>query len=189
MGRTDAVLLLILLFAALVGLMALGWHARGRSQAFLPPPAPDEDLTEVAGGVAVGPFPGVYVSTVLAGQPFERVVAHGLGSRSPVVVTRGVDGSWRLQRTGAPSFTIPGDRVQQVGTAPGMAGKVVGGDGLLVIRWTHGPDDTALDTGLRLDDPAHRALLVDTSDRHDPTVPTAPAPGATTRPLPPKETA
>ena len=41
-----------------------------------------------------------------------------------------------------------------------MAGKVVGGDGLLVIRWQHGPDSTELDTGLRMTSRADHDLLL-----------------------------
>lgn len=154
MERVVPVLILLGVFLGILSLMYLGWRARGARQADLPAPEADEPLELLDGGVAHGPIDAVYVSTVLADQPLERVVAHGLGTRSRARLSRGVGGSWRIEREGAPSFTIHGDQVLDVAAAGGMAGKVVGGDGLLVIRWQHGPDATALDTGLRL---AHRA--------------------------------
>lgn len=154
MDQLVPVLILAAVFAGILALMHLGWRGRGVRQSALPAPAPDAPVEQLDHGVDAGPFDAVYVSTVLADRPFERVVAHGLGTRSRARLTRGTAGTWRIEREGAPSFTIPGDAVTGVAAAPGMAGKVVGGDGLLVIRWQHGPDSTELDTGLRL---AHRA--------------------------------
>lgn len=150
MNRVIPVLLLVVLFALALTGMLLGWRRRGRSQQHLPAPAPDAPLEQLDGAPGEGPFDAVYVNTVLGERPLERVVAHGLGTRSPARLSRGAAGSWRIERTGAPSFTIPGDAVTEVTAAPGMAGKFIGGDGLLVIRWQHGPDATPLDTGLRL---------------------------------------
>ncbi|MCK2124895.1 hypothetical protein MJ643_30465, partial [Pseudomonas sp. PNPG3] len=100
---------------------------------------------------------GVYVSTTLAGGPLDRVAAHGLGTRSTARVEIGHDAAgdrdaWAIRRQGARDLLIPADAIEEIASAPGMAGKWVGGDGLLVIRWQLG--DQLLDTGLRLD---HRA--------------------------------
>lgn len=161
MQRLLPVTLLALLFAALIALMVLGWKRRGARQSQqLPAPEPDEDLRDLAGGIDVGPLETVYVSTVLADQPLERVIAHGLGARSRALLTRGLDGSWRIQREGAPSFTIHGDQVLDLTSASGMAGKAVGGAGLFVIRWQHGPDATRLDTGFRMAHQADHDLLL-----------------------------
>lgn len=150
MRYIPPVLALLLVFVLALLLMWWGWRSRAARQADLPAPDPDEDLRTLDGGRVAGPFPAVYVSTVLASRPFERVTAHGLGARSRAQVSLGAAGSWRLEREGAPSLTIHGDHVLAVAAAPGMAGKVIGGDGLLVVRWQHGPDAVALETGLRL---------------------------------------
>lgn len=160
MDQLVPALILLGVFLGILALMYLGWRGRGARQADLPAPDLDEPLETLDGGVEAGPFEAVYVSTVLADKPFERVVAHGLGTRSRAHLSRGTGGSWRIEREGAPSFTIHGDRVLDIAAAPGMAGKIVGGDGLLVIRWQHGPDSTELDTGLRMTSRADHDLLL-----------------------------
>lgn len=146
-GRLIPVLLLAALFVLILAAMAWGWRRRGRSQQHLPPPA-DSSLEELGEAIAHGPVDAVYVDTVLAEQPLERVVAHGLGRRANAAVTLGDGGSWRLERKGSAALTIPGPAVSELTSGPGMAGKFIGGDGLLIIRWRLG--DQLLDTGLRL---------------------------------------
>lgn len=156
-GQLIPVLLLALLFVLILAAMVWGWRRRGRSQQYLPAPE-DATLEQLGEAVAHGPVDAVYVDTVLAEQPLERVVAHGLGQRSKATVTLGVQGSWRLERTGAGSITIPGTTVTELTSSPGMAGKFIGGDGLLIIRWRLG--DQLLDTGLRLARRADHDLLL-----------------------------
>lgn len=151
------VLLLVLLFAAILTAMALGWRRRGRTQQDLPAPATGS-LAQLGEDVARGPLEAVYVDTVLAEQPLERVVAHGLGQRAAARVSLGDGGSWRLEREGAPDLTIPAAAVAEITSGPGMAGKFIGGDGLLIIRWRLG--DRLLDTGLRLARRADHDLLL-----------------------------
>lgn len=151
------VLLLVLLFLLIIGGMVLGWRRRGRSQQHLPAPAV-ETLEELGEAVAHGPVGAVYVDTVLAEQPLERVVAHRLGQRARAEVSLGEQGSWHLEREGTGPLTIPADAVREITSGPGMAGKFIGGDGLLVIRWSLG--DQLLDTGLRLDRRADHDLLL-----------------------------
>lgn len=147
MRYVPPILVLLALFVVLALLCWWGWRRRGRrdERAGLPAPEAARPPSEVR----AGPLPGTYVATARAEQHLERVTAHGLGMRSPVEVTVGEDGSWLLERTGAPSLTIRSDQVEGITTAPGMVGKWIGGDGLLVIRWRLGP--RLLDTGLRLD--------------------------------------
>lgn len=158
MDRLLPVLVLAVVFLAALGLMVLGWRLRGRRQAGLPAPDSRSELADLGEGTEVGPVDAIYVDTVLADRPLERVVAHGLGARSTARVSRGDGGSWRILRRGAPSLTIPAAAVLDVASAPGMAGKFVGGDGLLVIRWRLGDQD--LDTGLRLGARADHDLLL-----------------------------
>src|SRR5690625_4212180 len=82
MDQLVPVLLLAALFLVIVALMGLGWRRRGRRQADLPAPRPDTPLAELGETEEIGPLEAVYVTTVLADQPLERVVAHGLGARS-----------------------------------------------------------------------------------------------------------
>ena len=89
---------------------------------------------------------GIYVSTTKARQPLERVTVHNMGARSEVTVRLGSD-RIQLVRSGATSFEIPMQSVLQITTARGMAGKVVGRNGLSVIRWRLG--ERELDTGIR----------------------------------------
>lgn len=145
--RVVPVLLLVVLFAAALAAMAWGWKRRGRSQQHLPVPA-DRTLAQLGEGIAHGPVDAVYVDTVLAEQPLERIVAHGLGQRARARVSLGDGGSWRLEREGAPDLTIPAADLAEITSGPGMAGKFIGGDGLLILRWRLG--DQLLDTGLRL---------------------------------------
>jgi hypothetical protein len=150
------VLLLAVLFVALLAAMVWGWRRRGRSQQHLPAPA-DATLAQLGEGIAHGPVDAIYVDTVLAEQPLERVVAHGLGQRAKAQVTLGDGGSWRLEREGAPDLTIPAADLAEITSGPGMAGKFIGGDGLLILRWRLG--DQLLDTGLRLARRADHDLL------------------------------
>ncbi|ATG52198.1 hypothetical protein CFK38_12180 [Brachybacterium vulturis] len=145
--RLVPVLLLVVLFAAALAAMVWGWKRRGRSQQHLPRPA-DHPLAHLGEGIDHGPVDAVYVDTVLAAQPLERVVAHGLGQRAKARVTLGDGGSWRLEREGAPDLTIPAADLVEITSGPGMAGKFIGGDGLLILRWRLGGQ--LLDTGLRL---------------------------------------
>ena len=151
------VLLLLLLVLAALAAMVWGWRRRGRSQQHLPAPA-DRPLDQLGEGTAHGPVEAVYVDTVLAEQPLERVVAHGLGQRARAQVSLGDGGSWRIEREGTGDLTIPAGSLAEITSGPGMAGKFVGGDGLLILRWRLG--DQLLDTGLRLQRRADHDLLL-----------------------------
>ncbi|WP_058233925.1 PH-like domain-containing protein [Devriesea agamarum] len=149
--------LLCVVLGVILGAMARGWYARGVRQRDLPAP-PDQSLSQVE----AGPYPAIYVSSTTAGKPLERIVAHGLGSRSRADISLGLleDGhkAVRIDRYGAPSLTIPMGQLQAVGSAQGIAGKAVGPQGLFLLTWNLGPH--TLDSGLRLQHRAdHRALL------------------------------
>ena len=80
----------------------------------------------------------------------------------------------RIDRQGAPDLFVPADALRSAAAAPAMAGKVVGGEGLVVLTWQADPaDDRGLDTGLR---PKHAADR-DAAHRrpHDLTTGSAPA--------------
>lgn len=167
MRYLPPILALLALFLILVALMVWGWRRRAARQRAgvdgRPLPAP-EDHGASSKAFSYGPddaFEGTYVATTLAGRPLDRVTAYGLGSRSRASVVLGNAGAgdiWYVSRQTARSFAIPVSAIRDFHTAPGMVGKWIGGDGLLVITWQLG--ETLLDTGFRLDDPAVQARVL-----------------------------
>lgn len=146
MTRVWLVLIcLALLGLALVG-MRLGWRNRGRRQADLPvlPNVPDQ-----LGEPALPPLDGVYVGTAFVSSWQDRVVHGGLGARANATVSAHPEGVL-IDREGAGPVFLPAASITGSRLAPGLAGKVVGPGGLLVISWRLG--EAELDTGFRADD-------------------------------------
>ncbi|MEU2560555.1 hypothetical protein ABZ626_14640 [Streptomyces longispororuber] len=146
----------ILLFIALVyWLMREGWKWRGTLQGDLP------DLP----GVPSDPGPvrleltGRYHGSTTAGQWLDRIVAHGLGTRSRVELTL-TDAGLDVVRPGARDFFIPKQALREARLDKGIAGKVLAEGGLLIVTWAHG--DKLLDSGFRSDRAAEQAEWVDT---------------------------
>jgi len=157
-----SVTLLVVLGLALLTGMAFGWRrlTRGATDVPAPEPVPDAD---VLGAARTAAFDATYVSTTRAGDWLDRVGAHGLGVRSAATV-QVFDAGVVLRRRGAPDVFVPRAALRAVGTSGGMAGKVVGGEGLVVLTWTPGPAAPpdgvrGLDTGLRLRHPHERDEL------------------------------
>ncbi len=154
---TTLVLLAILLLSWWG--MRVGWeHRRRRTEALAPalPVVPDDP-----GPVTAGPFEAVYVSSTRAGDWLDRVVANGLGVRSPARVSVHPTGVL-VGRSGAPDLFVPASSLRGVTTSPGIAGKVVGGSGIVVLTWSPAgtDDDRGLDSGLQPRHPADREALV-----------------------------
>lgn len=156
-----SVTLLVVLGLALLTGMAFGWRrlTRGPSAVPAPGPVPADDAL---GAPRTAAFDATYVSTTRAGDWLDRVGAHGLGVRSAATV-QVFDAGVVLRRRGAPDVFVPRAALRAVGTSGGMAGKVVGGEGLVVLTWTSAPepadDPRGLDTGLRLRHPHERDEL------------------------------
>ncbi|WP_242496304.1 hypothetical protein [Xylanimonas protaetiae] len=127
------------------------------------PPAAPADLAGL-GPARLGPVEATYVSTTLAGDWLARVGAHGLGDRAAARVTVH-DGGVLVERTGATTVFLPTSALRSAGLAPGMAGKYVGADGLVVLTWLAPSDGRVralqLDTGLRTRYPEDRSRIVD----------------------------
>lgn len=170
MTTRDAVGIAVLVVVALGILLAMraGWRRRGRATgAWLGEPA---TVPADPGPAATADLAATYVSTTRAGEWLERVVAHGLGERSSAVVTVHATGVV-VRRPGSRDLFLPAADVVGVEAAGGQAGKVVGGEGLLVLRWrglapsdaagTADPDRPQLDTALRLRHRADQAVLAD----------------------------
>ncbi|GLZ43159.1 hypothetical protein Acsp05_67830 [Actinokineospora sp. NBRC 105648] len=155
-----------------------GYRARGRRQAkVLPgfPVVPAELLAGVREGTVeplLPPSTGVYASTVTDASWQDRVAVGDVGFRAEATAHLLADGLL-FDRVGATPVWIPAGSVRAARTEAGIAGKVMGRDGLLVVRWA--VEDHEFDTGFRADDkddyelwvPALRALGdVQTQERH-----------------------
>lgn len=166
----------LVLYVTLIGRRRLA--QRTTALVPVPPPVPGSG-TETggpvpgAGGVGpvqFGPLEAVYVSTTLHGDWLARVGAHGLGDRSSALVSvhdagPGQDGGVLIERDGAQDLWVPVNAIRSAGLAPGMAGKYVGTDGLVVLTWAvpeaDGVAAALVDTGLRTRRAEDRGGLVD----------------------------
>lgn len=170
---TWTVVVVVVVFLALVGLMALGWRNRKRSQAGLfdtLPAVPTEP-----GDIVLGPLTGVYIGSTRAGDWQARIAREPLGHRSAGTFTAYTSGL-RLDLADA-TVWIPRADLVDVRRASALANKTVPGGGILVARWqVHGPDGrTLLDSGFRADDkdtyPRWEALRGDASPPDQPDTP------------------
>ncbi|MGA4843149.1 hypothetical protein [Streptomyces sp. G45] len=160
----------ILLFIALVyWLMREGWKWRGTLQSDLPelPSAPSEP------GATKLELTGRYHGSTTAGQWLDRIVAHGLGTRSRVELTL-TDAGLDVVRPGARDFFIPREALREARLDKGIAGKVLAEGGLLIVTWAHG--DKLLDSGFRSDHAAEQAAwveainnMIDSTENHSTT--------------------
>ncbi|MFZ3571759.1 hypothetical protein ACOKM5_33055 [Streptomyces sp. BH097] len=146
----------LLLFIALVyWLMRQGWKWRGTLQGDLPelPSAPSEQ------GPAKLELSGRYHGSTSAGQWLDRIVAHGLGTRSRVELTLTDEGLTAV-RPGASDFFVPVGALREARLDKGIAGKVLTEGGMLIVTWAHG--DKLIDSGFRSDHAAEQAEWVTT---------------------------
>lgn len=145
MTTGQGIVVLAVLTAAVLGAMWWGWARRGTRTASLVPGLPAVVPATERGRELCSPVEATYVSTTLAGSWLDRVVAHGLGVRSAAVVQVHEAGVM-IARQGAPDLFVPAGALDDAQLAPGIAGKVVGGRRMVVVRWRIG--ETQLDTGL-----------------------------------------
>ncbi|MDQ0841554.1 hypothetical protein ABZY06_13690 [Streptomyces sp. NPDC006540] len=146
----------LLAFVAFVyWLMRQGWKWRGSLQSDLPelPTAPAEP------GEAKLTMTGRYHGSTTAGQWLDRIVAHGLGTRSRVELTL-TDAGLAVVRPGAQDFFVPVQALREARLDKGIAGKVLAEGGLLIVTWAHG--DKLIDSGFRSDHAAGQSEWVDT---------------------------
>ncbi|MFF4357834.1 hypothetical protein [Streptomyces sp. NPDC001604] len=146
------------LFIALVyWLMREGWKWRGTLQGDLPelPSAPDEPGEA---RLTVLSMSGRYHGSTTAGQWLDRIVAHGLGTRSRVELTL-TDAGLDVVRPGASDFFVPAAQLREARLDKGIAGKVLTEGGLLVVTWAHG--DRLIDSGFRSDRAAEHTEWVE----------------------------
>lgn len=151
----PARLALVGLVAGLIALalwgMRRGWQGRvARHSSMAEPLAFDAPASS---GVL-----GLYLGTSISGDWLDRVAVHEFGVRSRASFHL-VDGGVGIRRDGARSFLIPASAVRGVRTDRGVAGTVRGKDSVIVVTWMLADD--VLDTGIRADDGADHAALLD----------------------------
>ena len=134
-----------------------GWRRRARESAAAVPAIPA--VPDELGATRLGPLEATYVSSTTAGDWLDRVAAHDLGNRSAAQVEVH-DAGVLLRRRGATDVFVPAARLRAVATAPGMAGKFMGGEGLVVLTWDT-DTDRVLDTGLLVRHRTQRPALVE----------------------------
>ncbi|WP_330236855.1 PH-like domain-containing protein [Streptomyces sp. NBC_00566] len=143
------------LFVALVyWLMREGWKWRGTLQSDLPelPEVPQDP------GPAILTMSGRYHGSTTAGQWLDRIVAHGLGSRSRAELTL-TDAGLVVERPGACDFFVPVEALRGARLDKGIAGKVLTEGGLLVVTWAHG--EKLIDSGFRSEHAAEHTTWVE----------------------------
>ncbi|MER5369188.1 hypothetical protein [Streptomyces sp. NPDC002722] len=155
-ARISWVVGLIVLIAFVYWLMRQGWKWRGSLQSDLP------ELAATPEGYADGErlltLTGRYHASTTAGQWLDRIVAHGLGTRSRVELTltgQGLD----VVRPGAADFFVPAAALREARLDKGIAGKVLPEGGLLIITWALG--DKLIDSGFRSDHSAEHPAWVE----------------------------
>lgn len=159
-------LLWVGIFAVLIlGLYFLMWRAwqkRARRQADLPAPAAVPADPAESGTPLLPELTGRYFGSTVAGQWLDRIVAHGLGTRSAADLTLTEKGL-RVDRPAAAGFFIPAGDLVEARFEKAVAGKVLPEGGLLVVTWKLG--DTRLDSGFRSDHAAEHDAWVDAVNR------------------------
>ncbi|WP_405010364.1 hypothetical protein [Kitasatospora sp. NBC_01539] len=144
---------LLILIALVYWLMRQGWNWRRTLQSDLPPlPAVPDDP-----GTALLESSGRYHGSTTAGNWLDRVVAHGLGTRSLAGLTL-TERGLLVRRPGDADLWIPAEALTAARRDSGIAGKVVP-SGLLVVTWDL--RGTALDSGFRADHPDEHTAWVE----------------------------
>lgn len=147
MTRTLLVIAVFAFFAVCALGMWWGFRNRARRQAAVLPafPKPPADLADELLPSATG----VYVSTTTDASWQDRVAVGDVGFRSEATLRLYAAGLL-IDRVGANPVWIPAESVRDARVGQGLAGKVMFGDGLLIVRWQL--DGQKLDSGFRGDD-------------------------------------
>ncbi|GAA1976616.1 DUF4381 domain-containing protein [Kitasatospora viridis] len=147
---------LLILVALVYWLMRQGWNWRRTLQSDLP----DLPAVPAEAGPPILESSGRYHGSTTAGNWLDRVVAHGLGTRSLAELTL-TERGLKVERPGDRDLWIPVEALTGARTDSGIAGKVVP-SGLLVVGWRLGEQE--LESGFRLDRPEQHAAWVTALD-------------------------
>lgn len=162
MTRELALVIIIGVAVALLGLLWWAWRRRVRRDSGLVAPVGDF----AAGTAALATFAGLYVATTAHGDPLERLAIKGLSFRSKtsIIVT---DAGVALDIPGQQRIVIAAETIVSVASATVAIDRVVEPGGLARISWrisnnitTDGNEtNTTVDTYLRPQNTSTRALV------------------------------
>ncbi|MEV6652234.1 hypothetical protein [Streptomyces sp. NPDC051219] len=153
-ARIGWVVGLLVFIAFVYWLMRQGWKWRGTLQGDLPELVGRPDGLPEARLTMTGRYHG----STTAGEWLDRIVAHGLGTRSRVELTL-TDAGLDVVRPAAADFFVPAAALREARLDKGIAGKVLSEGGLLIVTWQHG--DRLIDSGFRSDRAAEHAAWVE----------------------------
>jgi hypothetical protein len=153
-ARIALTILVLAVFGGLCWLMWRGYQRRAGRQADVPQPA-SAPPTPIEDGDGVQ---GIYGSTTTHGDWLDRIAVHGLGVRSNAWLSVNDEGVF-FAREAAPDLFIPAADLVSAELAPGIAGKVTGGEGVVLVTWRLG--ERTLDTGFHPRAKAVREELVE----------------------------
>ena len=147
MQRELVALICAALFIGLVfvSARALKKRAQNQSQSF--------DLLDVdeLHGDELVEAAGLYVSTVFANRPLERIAAHGLMHRGNALLTVLADGVV-IDRTGEKSLAIAAQSIRTISRTSATIDKGVEANGLLAITWIAGKESLVTNLRIRAED-------------------------------------
>jgi hypothetical protein len=152
MSRELALVVMIAVTVALIGVLAWAWWRRTRRDAALP--APFGEVPE--GSQVLSTSDALYVATTRHDEPLERLAMRGLAFRSRVTLTVTSTGL-ALDLTGQPRMFLPRNRIDDVSQATVAIDRVVEKDGLVRVAW-HLQDGTVVDSYLRAQNASARSL-------------------------------
>ncbi|SHN45020.1 hypothetical protein [Cryptosporangium aurantiacum] len=141
-GRILFTLGVLVVFALIVWAARRAWKRRVAAHADLLP-LPEGTVTD-----ATPASDGLYVGTTEAGSWQARVYAGKLADRAAATLHTGPEGLL-IERDGTAPLFIPAAAVREARLDAGLANKVVGGAGLLVVTWEQ--NGYLLDSGFRAD--------------------------------------
>lgn len=146
MDRSILMAITIVFLLGMLTLLFVGWRNRSKRQRDVAAPVdPPADL-----GAPLATFDGKYVATTASGDPFNRIVVHGLGFRGAASVAL-YEGGLLLRRSGERDTWIPMADLRGIRRATWTIDRVVEQDGLQLVEWMLGA--RAVDTYVRLDNP------------------------------------
>lgn len=139
----PTVMIATLIVLALV-LMVLSWRARSRRQSGLPAPT---SLPDTLGEPRLL-VSALLLATTVAGDPLDRIAAHGLGYRAQSRVGVHDDGVV-IAPVGQSAYFLPTASLRGVGRGTWTIDRTVEPGGLIVVTWMLG--DATLDSHFRVE--------------------------------------
>ncbi|MBA8816128.1 hypothetical protein FHX48_001201 [Microbacterium halimionae] len=152
MTREGALLVMLGVAVALVGLMVWGWLRRKNRDSGLIAPFGDAPQ----GSRLVATFPGLYVATTAHSVALERLAIKGLSFRAAITLVV-FDTGVALDLAGEERIFIPRERIIEARQATVTIDRVVERDGLTRLVWRL-EDETTVDSYFRPQETSSRAL-------------------------------